>query len=102
MTPPSPRSTLSPYTTLFRSFYDEKGSPKDLRYSLLNRAATALSDAFDRVAIEEIKIASDQYVRIVLLWSNERIEVVRSRSEEHTSELQSRLHLVWRLLLEKK
>ncbi len=60
-------------------FYDEKGSPKDLRYSLLNRAATQLSDAFDRVALEEIKVASDQYVRIVLLWSNERIEVVRSQ-----------------------
>jgi hypothetical protein len=60
-------------------FYDEKGSPKDLRYSLLNRAATSLSDAFDRVATEEIKVASDHYVHIVLLWANERIEVVRSQ-----------------------
>ena len=60
-------------------FCDDKASPKELRYSLLNRAAASLSDAFDRVAMDEIKVASDHYVRVVLLWSNERIEVVRSQ-----------------------
>lgn len=61
-------------------FYDEKGSSKEgMRYSLLNRAAADLSDAFDRVAMDEIKLASDQYVRLVLVWSTERIEVVRSQ-----------------------
>jgi AraC-like DNA-binding protein len=61
-------------------FYDEKGTTKDgMRYSLLNRAGADLSDAFDRVAMDEIKLASDQYVRLVLVWSTERIEVVRSQ-----------------------
>jgi AraC-like DNA-binding protein len=61
-------------------FYDEKGTTKEgMRYSLLNRAAADLSDAFDRVAMDEIKLASDQYVRLVLVWSTERIEVVRSQ-----------------------
>jgi len=48
-------------------------------HSLLNRAGADLSDAFDRVAMDEIKLASDQYVRLVLVWSTERIEVVRSQ-----------------------
>jgi AraC-like DNA-binding protein len=61
-------------------FYDEKTTPKEqLRYSMLNRTAADLSDAFDRVAMDEIKVASDHYVRMVLVWSNERIEVVRSQ-----------------------
>jgi AraC-like DNA-binding protein len=61
-------------------FYDEKGTTKEgMRYSLLNRAGAELSEAFDRVAMDEIKLASDQYVRLVLVWSTERIEVVRSQ-----------------------
>src|SRR2546422_4881726 len=71
-----PRSTLFPYTTLFRS----------LRY--LNPFPSNLGDLlkrFDRVLVPEMN--SGQLV---------------GRSEEHTSELQSRLHLVCRLLLEKK
>src|SRR2546422_2941793 len=62
-----PRSTLFPYTTLFRSIHEE----------VLGPAATKLAAA----------------------GSSGRKE---TRSEEHTSELQSRLHLVCRLLLEKK
>src|SRR2546422_6459164 len=77
-----PRSTLFPYTTLFRS-RDSLGWTAELRipYSQLRF------------------IQKPQYV-----WGiNFRREVARkNRSEEHTSELQSRLHLVCRLLLEKK
>src|SRR2546429_6525687 len=67
-----PRSTLFPYTTLFRSFV---------------------------------------YIFFVMPWLyatpdiaqyNHNFNVITDRSEEHTSELQSRLHLVCRLLLEKK
>ncbi|MES1187810.1 MAG: AraC family transcriptional regulator [Myxococcales bacterium] len=59
---------------------DEKGTTNDgVRNSFLNRAAAELSEAFDRVATDEIKLASDQYVRLVLVWSTERIEVVRSQ-----------------------
>src|SRR2546422_6890172 len=70
-----PRSTLFPYTTLFRS-----------RAHVLDRA----SDDVDLLR------ARDRGERLV-----GRV-VHRHRSEEHTSELQSRLHLVCRLLLEKK
>src|SRR3989442_2143152 len=62
-----PRSTLFPYTTLFRS------RPQGLWYTCRSEARNLLED-----------------------------HAQESRSEEHTSELQSRPHLVCRLLLEKK
>src|SRR2546429_3046855 len=72
-----PRSTLFPYTTLFRSI------------KLLERR---LEHPFaDRVAAVDVVIAVHQHFGLH-----------NRRSEEHTSELQSRLHLVCRLLLEKK
>src|SRR2546429_6721183 len=67
-----PRSTLFPYTTLFRS---ARCACAPSRLSTARRSGTK----------REGKICSSQ-----------------TRSEEHTSELQSRLHLVCRLLLEKK
>src|SRR2546429_863422 len=70
-----PRSTLFPYTTLFRSF----------------RSGESLAQGIERLGAT---FASFADVRIT-----DRSLV---RSEEHTSELQSRLHLVCRLLLEKK
>src|SRR2546422_6810276 len=72
-----PRSTLFPYTTLFRST-----SPSGV--------VRACAEYF-----EDPRRPERGLVRR-LVWRN------RSRSEEHTSELQSRLHLVCRLLLEKK
>src|SRR2546422_2005782 len=67
-----PRSTLFPYTTLFRSAWiAEKAGNKSDAVSKM-RSAVELEESMDK------------------------------RSEEHTSELQSRLHLVCRLLLEKK
>src|SRR5689334_23898206 len=71
-----PRSTLFPYTTLFRSQLDLK-DPADIATAL------ALLDKAD-VLIEGFRPG------------------VMERSEEHTSELQSQFHLVCRLLLEKK
>src|SRR3712207_7254642 len=87
-----PRSTLFPYTTLFRSHqagvpekplfghalgrrHGERDHPSRLRAGILPR----LADAFERLNAAQ-----------------------RERSEEHTSELQSRQYLVCRLLLEKK
>src|SRR3712207_8751819 len=83
-----PRSTLFPYTTLFRS------PPK-----LAEDAATS-----PRSPYAVSKLAGENYCRV---WSIlGRIETVSlryfNRSEEHTSELQSRQYLVCRLLLEKK
>src|SRR2546422_5132483 len=82
-----PRSTLFPYTTLFRSH----GGPAAVVAALgggrdVHRA--------DDVAREEPLLAA----LVPGLLGVER----DARSEEHTSELQSRLHLVCRLLLEKK
>src|SRR5256884_2468447 len=69
-----PRSTLFPYTTLFRSHHCRKEELIESRIKAIGEAMPALKDR----------------------------AVVEARSEEHTSELQSRLHLVCRLLLEKK
>src|SRR5687768_18110533 len=78
-----PTSTLFPYTTLFRSSHDTAS------------AVAAVPASGPRFA----------YVSCGT-WSLAGVElsapVLTERSEEHTSELQSRLHLVCRLLLEKK
>src|SRR2546422_7866641 len=75
-----PRSTLFPYTTLFRSIL----APYPTMKSRIALTAWTRVDAFD--AFDETRI----------------VRFIEARSEEHTSELQSRLHLVCRLLLEKK
>src|SRR2546422_6949409 len=78
-----PRSTLFPYTTLFRS-----------------RCAIEISQLLPRTNVEPFDMRSLRCVEHRALISIEFNPV--GRSEEHTSELQSRLHLVCRLLLEKK
>src|SRR2546429_3363853 len=84
-----PRSTLFPYTTLFRS--SDLDSRKQLE-SAVGAIAERLSRADARALEVEAKKSESQ-----------RHDLMRKlRSEEHTSELQSRLHLVCRLLLEKK
>src|SRR2546422_6252488 len=76
-----PRSTLFPYTTLFRS------ATKAAFWSVLKPSSP------------KIFFPSEHDTG----WTKEHGRLVRwRRSEEHTSELQSRLHLVCRLLLEKK
>src|SRR2546422_8564010 len=73
-----PRSTLFPYTTLFRSE--------------IHRPALRIGEA---TVVENLQ-QNVEHIRMRFL------DLVEQRSEEHTSELQSRLHLVCRLLLEKK
>src|SRR2546422_7754585 len=85
-----PRSTLFPYTTLFRSFI-VKMPPAAV---LLKRAA-GIAKASAVLHKDKIGKVTKQQVR-------EIAQTKLVRSEEHTSELQSRLHLVCRLLLEKK
>src|SRR2546422_6748469 len=82
-----PRSTLFPYTTLFRSY--ERHLPAVYRY--LSGRLSSREEAED--------LSSDVFRQA---WTSRRAYQRRGRSEEHTSELQSRLHLVCRLLLEKK
>src|SRR2546422_6422725 len=85
-----PRSTLFPYTTLFRSGL--------ISENLLELDSRGYSVALPDVNSNNLKI----FVPRSALASLEVLGVISNRSEEHTSELQSRLHLVCRLLLEKK
>src|SRR2546429_6476614 len=87
-----PRSTLFPYTTLFRS------SPTDPRTTRGSPSRLALPSALRRRLLLDAPPQSFPVTQ--RLWPPGRSD--RTRSEEHTSELQSRLHLVCRLLLEKK
>src|SRR3712207_7590581 len=87
-----PRSTLFPYTTLFRSqardvHLRDADARRDLR----------LRQPFDEAQLEHLAIAV-----VELLEGGLEGDARLRRSEEHTSELQSRQYLVCRLLLEKK
>src|SRR5690348_18040168 len=85
---PPPRSTLFPYTTLFRSEVDQHIAAKD---------HIDLADHDRSAAIHQVQLA--EMADLLELRGNFRTV---ARSEEHTSELQSPVHLVCRLLLEKK
>src|SRR3712207_9000688 len=88
-----PRSTLFPYTTLFRSMPGvEKAVRISAPYKFVSREFR--SDK-SRIRVNGHEIGGDQFIVMAGPCSVER-------SEEHTSELQSRQYLVCRLLLEKK
>src|SRR2546430_13553073 len=82
-----PRSTLFPYTTLFRSTEESAKEERELAEFFENAAHLGGEDA-DRTENPGTP--------------TNREAILRSRSEEHTSELQSQSNLVCRLLLEKK
>src|SRR3712207_8775780 len=86
-----PRSTLFPYTTLFRSC--SGGPPSSAAYG---RSA--------RRALERLRGLDAEQVQALLDHARGELaqREVHTRSEEHTSELQSRQYLVCRLLLDKK
>src|SRR2546422_4017408 len=81
-----PRSTLFPYTTLFRSLLREAMGWEESWRPRRRLSVAAASDSRAGLAGPKFKAGVTRLIR----------------SEEHTSELQSRLHLVCRLLLEKK
>src|SRR3712207_7929240 len=93
-----PRSTLFPYTTLFRSLGQHLQ-----RAGVAERGADPLEDPRHRLQVvrEHLRSRREDLVEL-------RVDAVEvgdqqlDRSEEHTSELQSRQYLVCRLLLEKK
>src|SRR3712207_7447923 len=89
-----PRSTLFPYTTLFRSLLDFYAERRDLLVAILRDAKMGIvppqGTYFVMADIRPLGFSDDvSFCRHL-------------RSEEHTSELQSRQYLVCRLLLEKK
>src|SRR5438132_8212407 len=92
MLPPPPRSTLFPYTTLFRSRV-----VLHLRPSLAPVKAAVLPLLRNRPELVELarRLAAELRAVLPAMYDD-------TRSEEHTSELQSHSDLVCRLLLEKK
>src|SRR3989442_7401630 len=91
-----PRSTLFPYTTLFRSPEHVQALRLLVRIHWWQRDMDKLRAALERLleAAEATGQVDDERYALT--------QLTRLRSEEHTSELQSRPHLVCRLLLEKK
>src|SRR5690348_17671654 len=95
-----PRSTLFPYTTLFRSFGEGASNVGDFH------------EALNFAGVQQLPVIficeNNQYAYSVPVEKSMAIDDVADRaesygrSEEHTSELQSPVHLVCRLLLEKK
>ena len=60
-------------------FYDENTEEgRQVKYADVNASTIALSEAFERAVPDAIRLASDKYVREVLVYSGERLEVVRS------------------------
>src|SRR3712207_6954383 len=93
-----PRSTLFPYTTLFRSAARSKRGTHYVLTSTpqcVDAPATAGPDEQQRLSVRDMNALKSEFGRRLLSDLTER-------SEEHTSELQSRQYLVCRLLLEKK
>src|SRR3712207_8759606 len=88
-----PRSTLFPYTTLFRS---EEDAPADV---VERRPSFVEHGGLERVGVAPHVVRGDELRQ---LEDGADLGVEGVRSEEHTSELQSRQYLVCRLLLEKK
>src|SRR5947208_12615839 len=95
-----PRSTLFPYTTLFRSSSAKPSTARD--HETLFRLAAVAENRSGRERnsfAPDLRRPADGRCRLCL---RRRPGILRQRSEEHTSELQSPDHLVCRLLLEKK
>src|SRR5690606_41086886 len=91
MTPRPPRSTLFPYTTLFRSV-DRNTAGDDQFFHVAPRAHARIGQHLVQFRHQDVAL------QVAVQTAGRRV----SRSEEHTSELQSRENLVCRLLLEKK
>src|SRR5437868_12173530 len=96
------RPTLFPYTTLFRSKAEKRGKIHDVFQGELKKEK--VKDAFQG------KLEGDESLQVSLFQykpkpnsehPHDHALIVEHRSEEHTSELQSRFDLVCRLLLEK-
>src|SRR3712207_7259453 len=89
-----PRSTLFPYTTLFRSSIDN---------ILISGCVGPRGDGYKPENLMTAEEAQNYHKAQIEVFSQTPVDMISAmRSEEHTSELQSRQYLVCRLLLEKK
>src|SRR5687768_17701095 len=99
---PQPRPTLFPYTTLFRSRDARVGSSLRVDSARIAENPPTASEVMT-ASLPPANITSASSYRMIFAASPIECAPVAqavARSEEHTSELQSRLHLVCRLLLE--
>src|SRR3712207_8606679 len=95
-----PRSTLFPYTTLFRS---RRGvGSTDPPVTVVEAPGRDRGDPGEVAPAAHDDLRHDHHRVAGIVGEGERTEANQPRSEEHTSELQSRQYLVCRLLLEKK
>src|SRR5690242_21624396 len=88
-----PRSTLFPYTTLFRSLLSTY--PEACMHAAQQLSASYQAAQREIRSLGLAHTTSEKLAKLIMEWS-------ATRSEEHTSELQSHVNLVCRLLLEKK
>src|SRR3712207_8613450 len=97
-----PRSTLFPYTTLFRSWAARARLLRETgEFEKVMQSAASLKQDIDLLTDETESLREDERQAERTL-TEARAVLEQARSEEHTSELQSRQYLVCRLLLEKK
>src|SRR3712207_8795323 len=92
-----PRSTLFPYTTLFRSPVHTRGAREERARALPEGDGRPVLDLLQRRLRRDDDVDAAE-----VLEAGPGDRGIRARSEEHTSELQSRQYLVCRLLLEKQ
>src|SRR3712207_8622293 len=92
-----PRSTLFPYTTLFRSILNLKPEDRFILVCLQGQPNLPKLDLDEDLLIHRMA-----YHKVTSMVYQHLLKTDNLRSEEHTSELQSRQYLVCRLLLEKK
>src|SRR3712207_7250725 len=97
-----PRSTLFPYTTLFRSLFPRAARPARveviglaLHFYVIGLSPRSVFSSGSRTAARSATVPSSRHCQKNL----RRQQEIADRSEEHTSELQSRQYLVCRLLL---
>src|SRR5688572_31810380 len=101
MIPPPPRSTLFPYTTLFRSTFQRFQGDSNYSVQIEVDGQTHKYPGTDRSIAYGQNDKKDN-TGVLPLPTLRYSRSLRIRSEEHTSELQSQSNLVCRLLLEKK
>src|SRR5258707_7055113 len=95
-----PKPTLFPYTTLFRSLQAERGGGDAVERERSLEVRPGRQAPGGRVPVGDDRVTLDGHAREALR-GRRRLGRDRRRSEEHTSELQSRPYLVCRLLLAK-
>src|SRR5690242_21630143 len=97
-----PRSTLFPYTTLFRSLRDQTAKKRE-RVKYVIEETSGVHDPYKGRKLIPLPPGNFVYSEgFVDVWDKLVDKEEEERSEEHTSELQSHVNLVCRLLLEKK